>query len=52
MKEEQYQYGFLQDLFKKVLGYTLKPQSSYYPVIEKKNIDNKKASSAIAKAQL
>jgi len=28
-KEEQYQYGFLDDLFVKVLGYTLNPTPDY-----------------------
>lgn len=34
MKEGEYQYGFLQDLFKRVLGYTLKPQANYDLVVE------------------
>jgi hypothetical protein len=48
MKEEEYQYGFLEDLFVKVLGYTLKPQQNYNLEAEKKNPANsKKADGAI-----
>lgn len=35
-KEEEYQEGFVRDLFVKVLGYTLKPQPDYNLVLEKK----------------
>jgi len=28
-KEEQYQYGFLEDIFVKVLGYTLNPAENF-----------------------
>jgi hypothetical protein len=35
-KEEEYQEGFVRDLFVKVLGYTLKPQPNYNLVLEKK----------------
>ncbi len=47
-KEEQYQYGFLDDLFVKVLGYTLNPSPGYDLIAEQKNIsDSKKADGAI-----
>lgn len=36
-KEEQYQEGFLRDLFVKVLGYTLNPQKGYELTTEYKN---------------
>ncbi|MEO0044614.1 MAG: hypothetical protein RL329_4062 [Bacteroidota bacterium] len=39
-KEESYQAGFLNDLFVKVLGYTLNPQPNYNLVTEKKNVAN------------
>ena len=46
-KEEQYQYGFLDDLFVKVLGYTLNPTPEYNLIAEQKNLsDAKKADSA------
>ncbi len=49
-KEEQYQYGFLDDLFVKVLGYTLNPSPGYNLIAEQKNIsDAKKADGAILK---
>ena len=49
-KEEQYQYGFLDDLFVKVLGYTLNPTSDYNLIAEQKNTaDAKKADGAILK---
>lgn len=35
-KEEEYQEGFVRDLFVNVLGYTLKPQPNYNFVLEKK----------------
>jgi type I restriction-modification system DNA methylase subunit len=35
-KEEEYQEGFVRDLFVNVLGYTLKPQPNYNLVLEKK----------------
>ncbi len=35
-KEEEYQEGFVRDLFVNVLGYTLNPQPSYNFVLEKK----------------
>ena len=47
-KEEEYQEGFLDDLFVKVLGYTKKPQPNYNLESEKKNVtDSKKADGAI-----
>ncbi|MBI9038694.1 MAG: N-6 DNA methylase [Bacteroidales bacterium] len=48
MKEEEYQDGFLRDLFVDVLGYTLKPDENYDLVREFKNqADGKKADGAI-----
>lgn len=47
-KEEQFQEGFLRELFVKVLGYTLNPSSGYNLITEKKNETNaKKADGAI-----
>jgi hypothetical protein len=47
-KEEQYQGGFLIDLFVKVLGYTKNPAPNYNLTTEYKNIkDSKKADGAI-----
>ena len=47
-KEEQYQEGFLRELFVQVLGYTLNPQPHYNLTTEYKNQkDNKKADGAI-----
>jgi type I restriction-modification system DNA methylase subunit len=47
-KEEQYQYGFLDDLFVKVLGYTLNPSPEYNLIAEQKNTTNaRKADGAI-----
>ncbi len=47
-KEEQYQYGFLDDLFVKVLGYTLNPSPDFNLTTEFKNLsDSKKADGAI-----
>ena len=49
-KEEQYQYGFLDDLFVKVLGYTLNPTPEYNLTSEFKNLsDSKKADGAVLK---
>ncbi len=49
-KEEQYQYGFLDDLFVKVLGYTLNPTPNFNLIAEQKNqTDSKKADGAIIK---
>ena len=47
-KEEEFQEGFLRELFVKVLGYTLKPSPDYNLVAEKQNETNaKKADGAI-----
>ena len=47
-KEEQFQEGFLRELFVKVLGYTLNPDPDYNLITEKKNETNsKKADAAI-----
>lgn len=47
-KEEQYQEGFLRDLFVNILGYTLNPQHNFNLTTEYKNIkDTKKADGAI-----
>src|SRR4051812_39516981 len=37
LKEEEYQEGFVRDLFVRVLGYTLNPQPHYNFVLEKKS---------------
>ncbi len=48
LKEEEYQDGFLRDIFVQVLGYTLKPDDNYNLVRELKNTaDSKKADGAI-----
>ena len=47
-KEEQFQEGFLRELFVKILGYTLNPEPNYNLITEKKNeVDSKKADGAI-----
>ncbi|MCF8366315.1 MAG: N-6 DNA methylase, partial [Bacteroidales bacterium] len=47
-KEEQFQEGFLRELFVKILGYTLNPEPGYNLTTELKNIANsKKADGAI-----
>ena len=47
-KEEQFQEGFLRELFVKVLGYTLNPSPEYNLITEQKNeTDAKKADGAI-----
>ncbi|MCQ2310861.1 MAG: Eco57I restriction-modification methylase domain-containing protein [Paludibacteraceae bacterium] len=47
-KEEQFQEGFLRELFVKILGYTLNPDPDYNLITEKKDInDSKKADGAI-----
>lgn len=47
-KEEQYQEGFLRDLFVNILGYTLNPAEGFNLTTELKNIkDSKKADGAI-----
>lgn len=48
LKEEQYQGGFLKDIFGSVLGYTIDPEECYNIELEKKNETNsKKADGAI-----
>jgi len=50
LKEEEYQDGFLRDLFVDVFGYTLKPDDNYNLAREFKNqADAKKADGAILK---
>jgi len=50
MKEEQYQSGFLNDIFVDILGYTLSPNENYNLTTEQKNLtDSKKADGAILK---
>jgi hypothetical protein len=47
-KEEQFQEGFLSELFVKILGYTLNPSPNFNLTTEYKNIkDSKKADGAI-----
>lgn len=47
-KEEQFQEGFLRELFVKILGYTLNPDADYNLISEMKNVsDAKKADGAI-----
>ncbi|MFA9392080.1 MAG: Eco57I restriction-modification methylase domain-containing protein [Prolixibacteraceae bacterium] len=47
-KEEQFQEGFLRELFVKILGYTLNPAPNFNLTTEYKNIkDSKKADGAI-----
>lgn len=49
-KEEQFQEGFLRELFVKILGYTLNPEPDFNLTTELKNILNsKKADGAILK---
>jgi type I restriction-modification system DNA methylase subunit len=51
-KEEQYQEGFLRELFVDVLGYTLNPQPNFNLTTEYKNEkDSKKADGAIINGQ-
>ena len=53
MKEQEYQDGFLDDLFVNVLGYVKRPNTGYNLVREKKNeADSKKADGAILKNDL
>jgi len=48
LKEEEYQDGFLRDIFVDIFGYTLKPNEDYNLVRELKNqADSKKADGAI-----
>jgi len=50
LKEEEYQDGFLRDLFVDVLGYTLKTEDNYNLVREFRNQgDGKKADGAIVR---
>lgn len=50
MKEEEYQDGFLDDLFVSILGYIKRPNAGFNLVREKKNeADSKKADGAILK---
>jgi len=50
MKEEQYQSGFLSDIFVDILGYTLSPNENYNLTSEQKNLsDSKKADAAVLK---
>ena len=47
-KEEEYQEGFVRDLFVSVLGYTLNPQPDYNFVLKKKSVtDATKSDGAI-----
>lgn len=49
-KEEQFQEGFLRELFVKILGYTIHPEPDYNLTTELKNIrDSKKTDGAILK---
>lgn len=49
-KEEQYQEGFLRDLFVNILGYTISPNKNFNLTTELKNIKNaKKTDGAILK---
>jgi len=48
MKEEEYQDGFLRDIFVDILGYILKPKENFNLVREKKKeTDSKKVDGAI-----
>ncbi len=50
LKEENYQEGFLRELFVQVLGYTINPDENYNLTTEYKNLtDSKKADGAILK---
>lgn len=52
LKEEEYQDGFLREIFVDVLGYTFKPNENYNLVREFKNqSDSKKADGAILNAE-
>ena len=51
-KEEQFQEGFLRELFVSIFGYTLNPQPNFNLTTELKNIANsKKADGAIVKGE-
>jgi hypothetical protein len=45
-KEEQYQEGFIRDLFCKVLGYTISPNPDFNIITEVKNQNNSKKADA------
>lgn len=50
LNEEQYQAIFLNELFVKILGYTLPPKENHNLITEHKNVkDSKKADGAILK---
>ena len=50
LKEENYQYEFLREIFAEVLGYTINPDENYNLTTEYKNLtDSKKADGAILK---
>ena len=46
-KEEQFQEGFLRELFVKILGYTLNPSPDYNLITKKNETNSKKADGAI-----
>ncbi|MFH1296483.1 MAG: hypothetical protein ABIJ04_04320 [Bacteroidota bacterium] len=51
-KEEQFQEGFLRELFVRILGYTLNPEPDFNLTTELKNIANsKKTDGAILKGE-
>ncbi|MDX2045854.1 MAG: N-6 DNA methylase [Chitinophagaceae bacterium] len=51
-KEEEYQEGFVRDLFVNILGYTLKPQPNYNLVLEKKTeADATKSDGALLRSE-
>ena len=51
-KEEQFQEGFLRELFVSILGYTLNPHANFNLTTELKNITkSKKADGAILKGK-
>ena len=51
-KEEQYQEGFIRDLFVSVLGYTIKPEQNYNIFTEAKNDVRNKSNSKKADAAI
>jgi len=53
LKEEEFQEGFIRELFVTILDYTLKPNANFNIELEKKNIDDsKKADGAILKSNV
>jgi hypothetical protein len=51
-KEEEFQEGFIRELFVNILNYTLKPKPGFNIVLEKKNVDDsRKADAAIKLTQ-